>query len=71
MFILGGHDIKEGSTDSLWMLDLSKISTMDSQITDVGDHMGISEDKRINWQKVETSGKEKPGKFEDFSIHIK
>lgn len=26
MFIFGGHDIKEGSLDSLWMVELTKLS---------------------------------------------
>ena len=26
MFIFGGHDIKEGSNDTLWMLDLSRLN---------------------------------------------
>jgi hypothetical protein len=26
LYILGGHDIKEGYLDSLWMLDLTKLN---------------------------------------------
>jgi len=26
MFIFGGHDIKEGSLDTLWMIDISKLA---------------------------------------------
>jgi hypothetical protein len=29
VFIFGGHDIREGSKDSLWMLDLRKLKDMD------------------------------------------
>jgi hypothetical protein len=35
MYIFGGHDIKEGSLDNLWMLDLSKLSDQyDNQDSD-------------------------------------
>jgi hypothetical protein len=29
LFIYGGHDIREGSKDSLWMLDLKKLRDME------------------------------------------
>lgn len=29
LYIYGGHDIREGSKDSLWMLDLRKFKDMD------------------------------------------
>ena len=29
MFIYGGHDIREGSLSSLWMLDFSRLSDLD------------------------------------------
>lgn len=51
MFILGGHDIKEGSTDTLWMLDLSKISTLDQNHHEVADLTtgGLPDDKKVSW----------------------
>ncbi len=36
MFIYGGHDIREGSLDSLWMIELSRLSDGDQQ-TKAGD----------------------------------
>lgn len=32
LFVYGGHDIREGSKDSLWMLDLRKLRDM--EVTD-------------------------------------
>lgn len=29
MYIYGGHDIKEGSLSTLWMMDLSKMNDLD------------------------------------------
>jgi hypothetical protein len=29
MFIYGGHDIREGSMDNLWMIDLSNLDDLD------------------------------------------
>jgi hypothetical protein len=29
MYIYGGHDIREGSMDTLWMLDLAKLSDLE------------------------------------------
>ncbi len=31
VFIFGGHDIREGSKDSLWMLDLRKLKDMEME----------------------------------------
>ena len=29
MYIFGGHDIREGSKDTLWYLDLTKLSDLE------------------------------------------
>lgn len=47
MYIYGGHDIREGSKDSLWMLDLRKIKDQ------------IESD--LVWKEIPTKGEEKPG----------
>lgn len=50
MFIYGGHDIKEGSIGSLWMIDLGKLN-------DNGENSEHTE-KKPNWIKIETHGKD-------------
>ena len=52
MFVFGGQDLKEGSFDSVWKLDLQLLS----QANDLDDFQAI------HWEHVATSG-EKPGKF--------
>jgi hypothetical protein len=32
MYIFGGHDIREGSLDSLWMLDLARLSDLEKSM---------------------------------------
>jgi hypothetical protein len=54
MFIYGGHDIREGSMDSLWMLDLQKLNDLEKS--------DEYQDKKCMWHLMETSGKENPGK---------
>jgi len=49
MYIYGGHDIKEGSHDSLWMVDVSKLTDTNNQ-----SDLYESTDKKATWQKVET-----------------
>lgn len=34
MYIFGGHDIKEGSLDSLWMIELGKLSDLEKITND-------------------------------------
>jgi hypothetical protein len=55
MYVFGGHDIKEGSLDSLWMIDIGKLNN-DS---DENDNNGSS---TAGWIKLETVGKDKPSK---------
>jgi hypothetical protein len=50
MYIFGGHDIREGSLDTLWMLDLNKLSDLEKKDDDREDSCG--------WVKVETTGKD-------------
>lgn len=38
MFIFGGHDIKEGSLDSLWMIELAKLSDFDKANSDFSEN---------------------------------
>lgn len=53
MFIYGGHDIREGSIDNLWMVDLGKLQDLEKPEAD--------QDKKCGWTKIETTGKEIPG----------
>eukprot|EP00347_Sterkiella_histriomuscorum_P011091 403373787 len=55
MYIYGGHDIKEGSLGSLWMLDIGKLSEQSNS------EFPEQSDKRASWTKVEFHGKESPG----------
>jgi len=50
MYIYGGHDIKEGSHDSLWVIDLAKLIESDRP----GGADYESTEKKISWQKLET-----------------
>ncbi len=66
MYIFGGHDIKEGSLDNLWMLDLSKLSDQyDNQDSDrvkgTNGETAAQSEKKVEWVKLETTGKDKPG----------
>ena len=54
LYIYGGHDIREGSMDSLWMIDLSTLSDLERP--------DESEHRKCEWTLAETRGKEKPGK---------
>lgn len=53
MYIYGGHDIREGSMDTLWMLDLSKLSDLEKPES--------QQDKKSMWHMLEASGKDVPG----------
>lgn len=35
LYILGGYDIREGAMDSLWMLDLNKVSKSDDESIEI------------------------------------
>ena len=52
LFIFGGHDIREGQTNSLWSFDLGKIGTLPNP----------RPEHALDWQKIETNGFQKPGK---------
>jgi hypothetical protein len=32
LYIFGGHDIREGSLDTLWMLDLSRMEDLEKPV---------------------------------------
>ena len=53
MYIYGGHDIREGSKDSLWMLDLRKLKDLDLDPT--------LQNKDCHWKEIQTKGDDKPG----------
>ena len=55
MYIYGGHDIREGSMDTLWMLDLSKFNDLEKPED--------QQEKKCMWHLLETTGKEIPGKI--------
>ena len=50
MYVYGGHDIREGSMDNLWMIDLKNFADLD-QMPDDQEHC-------LEWQLVETKGKD-------------
>ena len=53
MYIYGGHDIREGSKDSLWMLDLRKLKEMEG---------GTSQEAKDSaWKEIAIKGDDKPG----------
>jgi hypothetical protein len=58
LYIYGGHDIREGSKDTLWMLDLRKLKDLDVSAQ--------SQAKDCYWEVVPTKGEEKPG---DLAFH--
>lgn len=53
MYIYGGHDIREGSKDSLWTLDMRKLKDMDQEPS--------QQQKDCFWKDIPTKGDEKPG----------
>ena len=61
MFIFGGHDIREGTLDSLWMVELTKVQEGEHKGAEFGDAV----EKKVQWNKLETTGKDKPGKIYD------
>jgi len=34
LYIYGGHDIREGSLDNLWMIDIDNFNDLDMQLED-------------------------------------
>jgi len=47
LYIYGGHDIREGTLDNLWMLDLSLMDDLDMQPED--------QERNCKWQLLKTS----------------
>jgi hypothetical protein len=47
LFIYGGHDIREGSMGSLWMLDLSKLADLEKS--------DDQQERKCMWHLVDTS----------------
>lgn len=52
MFIFGGHDIREGSLDNLWMIDLSNLEDLDKE--------SFEQDQSFQWKQIFTQGAVKP-----------
>eukprot|EP00347_Sterkiella_histriomuscorum_P006674 403351868 len=48
LYIYGGHDIREGSLNSLWMLNLGHLSDLDKPENE--------QDKKLMWHHTDTSG---------------
>lgn len=55
LYIFGGHDIREGSMDSLWSMDLSVLSDLEAHES--------GQKKNCQWEALEPKGKQKPGKL--------
>lgn len=57
MYIYGGHDIREGSMDNLWMIDLEDFNDLDMQPED--------QERILEWHLVQTTaaskGNKRPG----------
>ena len=48
MYIYGGHDIREGSMDNMWVIDLARFSDLDLAPEDM--------DHSLEWKLVDTKG---------------
>ena len=68
IYVFGGHDIAEGSMDSLWSFDLRKIGNIEST-----DKLQ-SADIKLTWMELKTSGIRMPRKssvsYLLFSSHL-
>ena len=53
MYIYGGHDIREGSLDNLWMIDMNNFNDLDMQPED--------QEKCCEWKLLEPKGNVHPG----------
>ena len=61
LYIFGGNDIKEGTMDSMWMINLAHFADLEKP-----DHM---QNKICKWSEWETSGKH-PGKVAYHTINV-
>lgn len=61
LYIFGGNDIKEGTMDSMWMINLAHFADLEKP-----DHM---QNKICKWAEWETSGKH-PGKVAYHTINV-
>jgi hypothetical protein len=63
LFIYGGYDIKEGTLDSLYMIDVGRVAEMDrNQAEDAETSMGNAALRyQPEWKRVDTIGMQKPG----------
>jgi len=48
LYIYGGHDIREGSLATLWMMNLANLQDLDKP--------EFEQDKKLMWHLIETSG---------------
>lgn len=48
MYIYGGHDIREGSMDNMWVINLNRFSDLDMPPEEM--------DHSLEWKMVETKG---------------
>lgn len=56
LYIFGGHDISEGSMNSLWSFDISKIGILKNTKVKGG----------LIWTEIKTTGVKKPSKLKTF-----
>ena len=56
MYIFGGNDIRMGTMNNLWMLDLAQVGNLRENVND-------SNAPRIEWRPVKTHGSI-PGKLQ-------
>ena len=62
MYILGGHDIREGSLDSLWMLDLTKLQDLERPED--------QQERKLMWHLIDMQGKDVPGPISHHSCSV-
>ena len=53
LYIYGGHDIREGSLDNLWMIDIDNFNDLDMQLED--------QEKSCELKLLEPKGSIHPG----------
>jgi len=59
LYIHGGRDLKEGPVATLWRVNISLIH-----------RMMVSPDQKVEWEQVNTTGKDTPGKISHSSAIV-
>jgi len=59
LYIHGGRDLKEGPVASLWRVNINLIH-----------RMMINQDQKVEWEQINTTGKDSPGKISHSSAIV-